>query len=76
MCVYRKSTYMPHIATDLPTLHQKVQRRHPFLGADACLPREVVQVRDQSLHHVRQASVAALRVDADGIRRDIVDCQV
>lgn len=64
---------MTHVGADLPAPDQKVQRRHPLVGAEARLAREVVQVRHQPLHQVPEPRVLALRVDSVCVGRDVVD---
>lgn len=67
---------MPHIATHLPTSHQKVQRRHPLRRAQPRLPRKVMQVRNQPLHEVIDTRIPALRTDSHHIGRNIICCEV
>lgn len=67
---------MPHIAANLPTPDKEIKGRHPLIGAQPRLPREVVEVCDQPLHEILEARIAALRVDTDRVRRDVVDREI
>ena len=68
--------YLPHVCTYLPDLGQELDACHPLVEAQPCLARKVVEVRDETLHDVLQPWVGALRVDADDVLGDVVDCQV
>lgn len=68
--------YLPYVCTYLPDLSEELDACHPFVKAQACLAREVVEVGDQPFHNVLQPWVAALRIDADYILSNVVDCQV
>lgn len=70
------ATHLPDVTANLPGLGQEQQRRHPLVGTEAGLAREVVQVSDEPVQEVLQPFIFALVVDPDSIRRDVVDSQV
>ena len=67
---------MSHVAAYLAALDEEVQCGHPLVHAQAGLAREVVEVRHETGHEVREARIVALRVDAVGVVRDVVNRQV
>lgn len=67
---------MAHIARNLPDFDQEIQSCHPFCRAQSCLPREVVQMCDQSFHNISQSGIRSLRIDDDSVFGDIVDVQI
>jgi hypothetical protein len=55
--VQEGGAHMSHIAANLPNSHQEVQGRHPLGCTQSRLPREIVQVCDEALHHVGEALI-------------------
>lgn len=71
-----RGPYIAHIVRDVPARNEEADAGHPLVGAKACLARKVVEVCHQARHEVGEARIGRLRVDADGIGRDVVDCKV
>lgn len=68
--------YLPSICARLPDRRQEMNACHPFTRAESGFPSEVMHVTDQSFKDVGEPSIRSLRVDANGIFRDIVSGQV
>ena len=51
----------------MAAIHSSVLRR---------VSREVMQMRDQAPHEIRETGIGRLRVDTDRVRRDIINGEV
>ena len=69
-------TYLSHICTYLADLCEELDPGHPFIEAQSCFARKVVEVRDEALHNVLEAWIAALRVYAMDVLGDVFDGEV
>ena len=69
-------TYIAHVVGDLTTPNEKGDSGHPLVGAKAGFAREVMQMRDQARHEIRDTGIGRLRVDTDRVRRNIVNGEV
>jgi hypothetical protein len=57
-------------------LREELYACHPLIEAQSRLSREVVKVRDQTLHHVLKARVGALRIYSMYVLGDILNGEV
>lgn len=69
-------TDLSHIRTNLPNLRQELYSSHPLIETQSRLASKVVQVRDQTLHHILETWVCALRVNTVHILGDVFDSEV
>jgi hypothetical protein len=72
----RKVSYLSHICTYLPYLSKELYSSHPFIEAESCFAREVVEMGYEALHHVLQSRVGTLRINAVDVLGDVFDCEV
>lgn len=66
-------TYMPHVTADLPDFDEEIQRGHPFVGAQADLSCEIVEMGHQTGHDIFETFIGALRVDDYRVLGDIIN---
>lgn len=69
-------SYLANITAYLPHSSQELDCCHPFLCTQSSLSNKVVHMGDQPFEDVGQASIWALRVDADSVLSDVVGGQV
>lgn len=69
-------SYLSNVRTNLTRPREELNARHPFLRAQSCFARKVVQVRHESLQNVLEPWVRVQRVDPDHVLGDVVDRQV
>ena len=71
-----RATYLPDVTANLPRLGQEHQRRHPLVGAEPGLAREVVYMSDEPFQEIFEPFIIALVVDPNCVGCDVVDGEV
>jgi hypothetical protein len=67
---------LPDVTANLPRLGQEHQRRHPLVGAEPGLAREVMYMSDEPFQEIFEPFIIALVVDPNCVGCDVVDGEV
>lgn len=69
-------THLPNVTTNLTRLSQEFYASHPFIEAQSCFTRKVMEMSDQTFEHILHARILAQRIDENDIFGDVFNREV